>query len=76
MNRDDFGYRVSAQEIVYFKCMDKKPVHIISNSHDTEQATILRRQRDCSPLEYLPYSYNIPICEGSMKLICCSQFMV
>ena len=52
MNRDDFGYRVSAQEIVYFKCMDKKPVHIISNSHDTEQATILRRQRDYSPLEF------------------------
>ena len=35
MNGGDFAYRVSAQEIVYFKWMDNKPVHIISNFHDT-----------------------------------------
>ena len=52
MNRGDFDYRVSAQEIVYFKWMDNKPVHIISNFHDTEQTLILRRQRDGSQLEF------------------------
>ena len=44
--------RVSAQEIVYFKRMDNKPVRLISNFHNTEQTVILRRQRDGSGLEF------------------------
>ena len=52
MNRGDFYYRVSAQEIVYFTWRDNKPVHIISNFHDAEQTMILRRQRDGSQLEF------------------------
>ena len=52
MNRGDFDYRVSAQEIVYFKWMDNKPVHINSNFYDTEQTMILWRQRDGSRLEF------------------------
>ena len=31
----DFAFRVSAQEIVYFKWMNNKLAHIISNFHDT-----------------------------------------
>ena len=34
------------------KWMDNKPVHIISNFHDTEQTMILRRQKDGSRLEF------------------------
>ena len=36
MNRGDFEYKVSAQEIVYFKWINSKPVYIISHFHDTE----------------------------------------
>ena len=46
MNRGDFDYRVSAQEVVFLKWMDNKVVHRISNFHDTEQTMILRRERD------------------------------
>ena len=35
VSRGDVGFRVPAQEIVYFKWMDNKPVHIISDFHDT-----------------------------------------
>ena len=53
MNRGDFDYKVSAQEIVYFKWINSKPVYIISHFHDTEQTMILRRERDGSRLECL-----------------------
>ena len=46
MKRGGFDYRISASEIMYFKWMGNKPVHIISNFHDTEQTMILMRQRD------------------------------
>ena len=52
MNRGDFDYRVSSQEIVYFKWKDNKPVHIISNFHKTEKTKLLRRQRDGSRVEF------------------------
>ena len=42
-----------AQEIVYFKWINNKPVHTISNFYDTEQTMILRRQRYGSRLECL-----------------------
>ena len=35
VSRGDVSFRVSAQEIVYFKWMDNKTVHIISDFHDT-----------------------------------------
>ena len=52
MNRGNFDYRVSVQEIVYFKWMGNKPVHTISNFHNNEHTMILRRQRDSPQLEF------------------------
>ena len=37
---------------IYFKWMGNKPVHVISNFHNTEQTMILKRQRDGSRLEF------------------------
>ena len=52
MNWVNFDYRVSVQEIVYFKWMGNKPVHIISDFHDNEHTMIPRRQRDSPQLEF------------------------
>ena len=80
MNRGDVDYKVSAQEIVYFKWMDNRPAHIISNFHNTEQTTILTRQRDDSRLEFpcptAVKAYNSCIGRVDKADISCAQFMV
>ena len=71
MKRGGFDYRISASEIMYFKWMGNKPVHIISNFHDTEQTMILMRQRDALQM----WKITIPVWEELIKLWF-SQFMV
>ena len=46
MERGQFDYRVSDQDITFFKWMDNKAVHVISNFHGTEATGIKRKQKD------------------------------
>ena len=69
-----------AQEIVYFKRINNKTVHTISNFHDTEQTMILRRQRDGSRLEcHCPTAvkdYNSYIGRVDKAVMLCSIYGV
>ena len=47
-----FWLQSFSQEIVNFKWMDNKPVHIISNFYNTEQTMLMTRQREVSQLEF------------------------
>ncbi len=46
MERGQADYRVSDQDITFFKWMDNRAVHVISNFHGTELGTIKRTQKD------------------------------
>ena len=48
MNRGEFDYRVSSQEILYCKWKYNRPVRFIWNIHNTEQNKVTGRQRDDS----------------------------
>ena len=47
-----FWLQSFGQEIVNFKWIDNKPVHIISNFYNTEQTMLMTRQREVSQLEF------------------------
>ena len=51
MQRDDFDYRV-ANDIVFYKWMDNKPITAVSNFHGTDTAKVSRRLRDNSKKEF------------------------
>ena len=51
MQRDDFDYRV-ANDIVFYKWMDNKPITVVSNFHGTDTAKVSRRLRDNSKKEF------------------------
>ncbi|XP_004211335.1 piggyBac transposable element-derived protein 3-like [Hydra vulgaris] len=48
LKRGDFDYRVSKDNIVVYKWMDNRPVHVISNFHGTEKTEIKRNNKDGS----------------------------
>lgn len=52
LKRGEFDHRISAHNICYFKWMDNKPVHIISNFHTHESAVITRKQKDGTKKEF------------------------
>ena len=51
MQRGDFDYRV-ANDIVFYKWMDNKPITVVSNFHGTDTAKVSRRLRDNSKKEF------------------------
>ena len=48
LERGAFDYHVSKNDIVIYKWKDNKPVHIISNFHDTESSNVQRKNKDGS----------------------------
>ena len=51
MQRGDFDYRV-ANDIVFYKSMENKPVAVVSNFHGTDKAKVSRRLRDSGKKEF------------------------
>ena len=51
MQRGDFDYCV-ANDIVFYKCMDNKPVTVVSNFHETDRAKVSIRLRDGSKKKF------------------------
>ena len=49
--KGDFYYHV-ANDIVFYKRMDNKPVPVVSNFHGANTAKVCRRLRDCSEKEF------------------------
>ena len=46
LNRGDFDFRVSNDDITFFKWMDVKCVHVASNFHSTKSTVVNRTQKD------------------------------
>ena len=51
MQRGDFNYHV-ANDIVFYKQMDNKPVTVVSDLHEANTAKVSKMLRDCSKKEF------------------------
>ena len=75
MQRGDFDYRV-ANEIVFYKCMDNKPITVFSNFHGTDAAKVSRKLRDGSKKEsdrpLAVKEYNMYMGEVDLADFCCA----
>ena len=59
MNRGEFDYRVSSQEILYCKWKYNRPVRFIWNIHNTEQNKVTdKTTRWLSKSVHLPCNYE------------------